>query len=162
MALEDLMLKHGFKEVVINGRKNFVQENKNGYLRFDCLKHCLMITNADSYEMACAGVYDDCDAFDYTDESDFLSILQMYIVLFYRSDCLAERLFGLGFRRRLNPQRVIFEKQGVLCEVFYQFEITKTVCIITAPGNRSYKEFDYDEGDIIVTSIVEEIQEVYL
>ncbi len=161
-ASEEIMANHGFKEVVIDGRKNFVTENKNHYLRIDCLKHCLMITNADSYEMACAGVYDDCDGFDYTNEADFFNILQMYIVLFYKSGCLSEKLFSLGFRRCLNPHRAIFEKQGILCEVFYEFGISKTVCIITAQGNRIYKEFDYDEGDIIVTSILEEIQKVYL
>ncbi len=180
---EQILLDHGFKEVNINGRRNFIQENETdqSYLRLDEWGKCIQIEVAESYEEALIGVYYDADGVDipvsmlspeevkglsdryilnhkYT-EYDFYSIFQMYVVLFYKENCLIDRLEDLGFKRAFERDKYITVKGNLKCEIRYDESLSRVVCKITSEKRSMEREYDYEQGIYLCESVLADLEE---
>ena len=182
--IEKLMIMHGMKCVIINGYKNYIIGKdlfkSPHYLRLCRWDNGIQIESALSYNEALLGVYEDTEGvaipvsmlqpeeveklgFDYISkynysEYDFYSIFQMYIIEFYKNNCLIDKLESLGFKRVVKDGRVINVKDDVICDISYDFNISAIVCKIASKRRSLIREYDYEQGFYLCESVLSDLE----
>ena len=184
-----ILLNHGMKEVYIKGRKNYIiekekEKEKEGsphYLRLCHWDRCIQIECADNYNEALLGVYEDTEGVSIPismfppeeaeqlsetyrarvklTEYDFYSIFQMYIVEFYKKNCLMDRLKLLGYDRSTINHRIVYKKNDIICDIDYDINISKVVCKITSNRGNKILEYDYEQAFYLCESVTQELEE---
>ena len=91
-------------------------------------------------------------------EYDFYSIFQMYIIEFYKNNCLIDKLESLGFKRVVKEGRVINVKDDVICDISYDFNISAIVCKIASKRRSLIREYDYEQGFYLCESVISDLE----